>query len=165
MRLSTKKCYASIGGLLVWAGAALAEPVVVVVHPGNPLADFSTEEIRRLYRGTVSSFADGRRVTLGTHSAWSERFGEAMLGMSSGQFRKYWIKQVFSGSAAAPPEPHRSDEGLLEFVASTPGAIAFIAASAVDDRVKPVTIDGRGPGDPGYPLAFEEEERPREPAR
>ncbi|MFH1278075.1 MAG: phosphate ABC transporter substrate-binding protein [Candidatus Eisenbacteria bacterium] len=156
---------ALIAGLLLTAGVAAADWIVVVVHPGNPVTDLSKDELRRFYQGKVSAFPDGRRVLLGVHSKLSERFYDAVLGMSANQFRKHWIKEVFSGSAAAPPEPLRSDETLLEFVAGNPGAIAFVNASAVNGRVKVITVGGAAPGDRGYPRAMDDGEKSEEPVQ
>ena len=49
-------------------------------------------------------------------------------------------------------ETFASAADVKRFVASRPGAIAFILARELDSTVKAVTIEGRRPADAGYVL-------------
>jgi ABC-type phosphate transport system substrate-binding protein len=45
-----------------------------------------------------------------------------------------------------------SAAAVRQFVAATPGAIGYLLASDVDDSIKIVKVDGKAPGEAGYPL-------------
>ena len=47
-----------------------------------------------------------------------------------------------------------SNESATELVASIPGAVAFVDAAQVPKGLKVLRIDGRLPGEKGYPLAL-----------
>lgn len=137
---------------LLSPGVAVAGPIAVVVNPSNSVVTLSIEDLRHYYLGRESTFPDGRHVLLGVDTSTSERSYETITGLSSNQFKKHWIKQVFSGTAASPPESFRDADALLTYVAENPGAVAFLDASLVDERVKVIAVEGAMPGAPGYPL-------------
>ncbi len=63
------------------------------------------------------------------------------------QLQDYWNDQYFHG--VLPPPVLASEEAVLRFVASTPGAVGYISACNVDRRVNVVALiqspDGSGP--------------------
>jgi len=46
-----------------------------------------------------------------------------------------------------------SDAGVKQFVASNPRAMGYIDSLLLDGSVKALRVDGKLPGEPGYPLA------------
>lgn len=148
-------------GLLGTSAEAIAQPggpdemhhaIAVVVHPASPLSDLSSEELRRLFLGSTTSLEGGERVELGGLNEARSRFYRSALGMSEDRLKRHWISRVFAGQPGTPPVEFRSTDELLEFVASHPGAVAFVHAGSVDGKVKVVSIDGRTPGDVDYAM-------------
>ena len=148
-------------GLLGLPGDALAQaadpsseqaPIAVVVHPSSPLSDITLEDLRRLFLGSTTSLENGERVELLGMAPNRTRFYRAALGMSEDRLKRHWISRVFAGQAGTPPQEFRNEEDLLDFVASHPGAVAFIDVRAVTGDVKLVRVDGRTPADDGYAI-------------
>ena len=81
-----------------------------------------------------------------------ERFYAAALGMSQDRVKRHWIGVVFSGQSGTPPKDVGGPAELQQFVATHPGAIAFLAATDVGGSVKVLAVEGRRPDDPRYPL-------------
>ncbi|MEM6925980.1 MAG: hypothetical protein AAF602_03540, partial [Myxococcota bacterium] len=79
------------------------------------------------------------------------RFDAAVLGMDAEQVGAYWVDQRIRGGRAAP-RSQRSEPLLVAMVARLPGAITYVRADAVTDRVKVLAIDGHLPDDSEYPL-------------
>ena len=134
---------------------AQAVELAVVVHPKVPVGNLSLAELRRLFRGERQFWGDNSRVVLFVPApGMSER--ATMLGsifnMSEGQYRQYWIGKIFRAEVATGPRTIASVEQALSLVASTPGAIVLVPAGAVDGSVKTVRVDGKAPGQAGYPL-------------
>jgi len=72
--------------------------------------------------------------------------------MTEAQFKQYWIAKIFRAEATAAPKIVYSNDMAKELVSVIPGAIAFIPEGDVAEGLKIVKIDGRLPGERGYPL-------------
>jgi ABC-type phosphate transport system substrate-binding protein len=128
------------------------DPIAVIVHMSNPINDLSADDLRRLFLGSITIFEHGERVILVESSADRTRFYRSALGMSEDRLKRHWIARVFAGQAGSPPQEIRDDTELRRYVATHPGAIAFVRASEMDRAVKVLTIDGRTPRDSDYPI-------------
>jgi len=128
------------------------DPLVVVVNPASDVSNLSIDELRGIFLGRTVMFGGRDRVALAELDNERARFYRTALSMDDDRFKRHWIHQVFAGAAAAPPETFTSAEEVKRFVAGRAGAIAFLPTSALDATVKAVTIEGRRPTDPNYPL-------------
>jgi len=72
--------------------------------------------------------------------------------MSESQFKQYWIAKIFRAESASAPKVVYSNDMANELVTAIPGAIAFIDARDVRPGAKVLRVDGRLPGEAGYPL-------------
>ena len=72
--------------------------------------------------------------------------------MTEGQFRQYWISKVFRAESSSGPKIVYSNEMAADLVLSIPGSIAFVDATQVPKGLKVLKIDGKLPGEKGYPL-------------
>lgn len=129
--------------------------VAVVVRPDVPVDNLSFSEVRKLLLGDRQFWSASLRVTL-LISAPGSRERDIVLRdiyqMPEAQFRQYWIAKVFRAEAASSPRVVYSNDMAAELASSIPGAVAFIDASQIPKGLKIVKIDGRLPGDRGYPL-------------
>lgn len=133
-----------------------SDPLVIVVNRANTTDAVSTAELRRLFRGQRSHWANGRRVTLlmrdvGTPERGS--FLEILYGMDEEEYRREILQAIFAGQANGAPRTLSSANGVLRFVFNAPGAVGYVRASEVDGTVKVLRVDGKLPTDEGYPLA------------
>ncbi len=152
-------------GLLVMAVLALGTPapagetkpgdVAVVVRPELPVDDLSFSEMRKLLMGDRQFWSPGLRVTL-LMRAPVAREREVLLRivyrMTEAEFRRYWMEKVFRAEAPGDPQIVYSNETATELVKAVPGAVAFVDATQVPKGLKVLRIDGRLPGEKGYPL-------------
>lgn len=152
-----------LAGLLLLALVVVAPPVgsaaggdiAVVVRQDNPTDDLSLAEIRRLLLGERQFWNSNQRVTL-LIRAPAARERDVVLRiiyrMSEAEFRQYWISKLFRAEASSGPKIVYSNEMASELVAAIPGSIAFVDATQVPKQLKVLKIDGKLPGDKGYPL-------------
>lgn len=134
---------------------AASVPVAIVVHPETDVDNLAFSELRRIFMGDRQFWNDNSRVTLLVRApvaAERKLVLEKIYQMSEEEFRAYWIKKMFRAEVAAGPKLVYSSEMARELVTAIPGAIGFMPANAVGQGVKVVRINGRLPGDPGYPL-------------
>jgi hypothetical protein len=151
---------ACLAALLVVATASSAQEVkggdvAVVVRPDVPVDNLSFKEVRELLLGDRQFWTGGLRVSLLMRApAARERdvILKTVYRMSEAEFRRYWIERVFRAEAQSGPKIVYSNETATELVAAVPGAVAFVDASVVPKGLKVLRIDGRLPGEKGYPL-------------
>ena len=66
-------------------------------------------------------------------------FSEGVLNRSLADVESYWNSQVFSGKAT-PPRTASTDQEVLDFVRSTPGAVGYVSGDASTSGVQVLTI-------------------------
>lgn len=123
-------------GCSLLTSAAYAE-IAVIVNPANANA-VEVDEIKRIFLGKQSSFADGSVATpldQGEGSTVVDEFNQKVLSRSSSQLKAYWSKLIFTGKGK-PPEKLGSDADVVKAVASGADKIGYVDASAVDGSVK-----------------------------
>lgn len=59
-------------------------------------------------------------------AAIRESFSRVIHGRSANQIAAYWQQQIFSGRNI-PPEQRSSDDEVIAYVSSTPGAIGYVS--------------------------------------
>jgi ABC-type phosphate transport system substrate-binding protein len=130
--------YLFLAALCVFQPALANAAGVVVVGSGTAVEALDEDAIKRLFLGRESSLA-GRPLVLVMQKSGETRarFDANVLGRPGAQLTSYWSKLVFTGKAKAPEEV-TDDAAVKARVASTPGAIGYISASAVDSTVKVV---------------------------
>ena len=129
--------------------------MAVIAHPEISVSGLSIAELRRVFLGDRLFWGEDLRVTLLVPPPRS-REREALLGsiyqMSEAQYRHYWIAKVFRTEATAPPKVVSSPGMAVELVLAIPGAVALVEAGRMPAGVKVLQIEGKRPGDAGYPL-------------
>jgi ABC-type phosphate transport system substrate-binding protein len=123
----------------VVAASARAD-VVVVVHPHNPVAGMTAEQVTQIYTGASTTFPGGAAATpidQPEGSAVRTEFLAKVLDKSDSQFKAIWSRLIFSGKGTRPRTLGSSAE-VKKAVAADPAAIGFIERSALDNSVKPV---------------------------
>lgn len=135
--------------------AAAATDIAIVAHPEVPVDNLTLTELRNLFLGDRQFWRSSMRVTL-LIRAPEARERDVILSkiykMSEAQFRQYWIGKVFRAEASAGPKIVYSNDMAASLVGSIPGSVAFVDASQVPKGLKVLKIDGKAPGEKGYPL-------------
>jgi ABC-type phosphate transport system substrate-binding protein len=146
------------GALLGGGGTALARDIAVVVHPEVPVDNLSFAELRKIMLGDRQFWPSGQKVTLVVAEPVDPGrtlLLEKVYKMSEPAFRQYWIAKVFRGEVTEGPKVVLSSEGIQELVTVMEGAIAFMDFDDVPAGLKVLKIDGKAPGEAGYPLQLE----------
>jgi len=134
--------------------AAQVEDVAVVVSSGNPAANISRSDLRKIFAGMKRSWPSGEPVKLVTRgSGCIERLALLrLLEMSEGEYKQYWTAQIYRGEVDAEPLVIPSIGMQKEALKLFPGAITLVNAADVKPGMKVIKVDGFLPGTPGYPL-------------
>lgn len=140
---------ALLGALLLALGgvatAAGDNRVAVIAMPGAQPAALSPDDLAQVYRRR-KLFVGGQRVQpVNLPSAHPLRrfFSQQVLQRSPEELEDHWRDLYFNG--VFPPFVLASEEAVLRFVASTPGALGYVPLCLVDRRVAVVAVIDGGP--------------------
>ncbi len=146
------------GVLLLGPARALAQKtsdIAVIVNPAVPVDSLTLPELVRLLLGDREYWPSSVRVTLLIRAPVArerEVVIKDVCKMTEAQFRQHWIAKVFRAETPSAPKIVYSSEMALDMVGKIPGGMTFVQAAQVGRGLKVVRIEGRLPGEPGYPL-------------
>ena len=132
-----------------------AADLAVVVHPAVPVSELSFTDLRNILLGDREYWSARVRITLLIRAPVSRERDvvlKTVYQMTEAQFRQYWIGKVFRAETPSGPKIVYSDEMAMDLVNRFPGAITFLEATQLRPGLKVLRIDGRLPGEKGYPL-------------
>ncbi len=123
--------------LLVAQASHADEPMAVIVSGTDSIKPMQLADIGLIYLRKKLYWPNGKPVhpaNLPTQHPLRRQFSRQLLGGLPESQVEYWNEQYFHG--ISPPHVVGSSEGMLRYVAETSGAIGYVAACAVDKRVK-----------------------------
>jgi ABC-type phosphate transport system substrate-binding protein len=112
--------------------AAAQQGYVVIVNDANGVSSVSATELSRMFMKKQNRWASGHDVVpvdLPESAAAREAFSAQVHGKPVSAVHAFWQQQIFSGRAV-PPAEKGSDDQVVAFVRSTPGAIGYVSAGA-----------------------------------
>lgn len=118
----------------IWAMPVAITGVAIIVHPSNPLRALTLAQLRSLFKGEITSWAQ--------LNAFAQNV--TVLSREDGAgIRRAFESQVMGEhrvtlTAAIMP----SDVAMMEAVAATPGAIGYVSSASVEPVVTVVAIEG-----------------------
>lgn len=123
----------SMLGTMLWASIASAE-VVVVVHPSNPVASMTADQVADYFLGKSTAL---QPMDLPESSSARTEFYQKVTSKDAAQVKAVWTRLIFTGKAT-PPKEVSSSADMKKAIASNQKAIGYIEKSAVDSSVKVV---------------------------
>ena len=131
--------------LAPWPSSANDAEVLAIIVPHNQTTKPpAAAELSLIFWRKKLYWADGNRmqpVNLPADNPIRRQFSQHILGSLPETQTEYWNGLYFHGTS--PPHVVGSQEAMLRFVAETSGAIGYVAACKVDNRVKAVLWIGR----------------------
>jgi ABC-type phosphate transport system substrate-binding protein len=122
---------------ILWTSLAQAEGLLVIVSPQVPDVTISVEQLADIYALKKTFWSNQIQVVPINREALSEereKFSEAVFNLSPLELAEYWNRLRFQGKL--PPLIQTSDQAVLGFVRSVPGAIGYINANQQPTGVK-----------------------------
>jgi hypothetical protein len=164
LKASTMKFFlTTCAFVLATAGVVRAEPCVpgglaIIVSKANPVETLSPTQLRKLMMGDVKTWPDGKAVTLVNLDPASPVFKcvlSAIVRMSDPEYKKYLLNAEFRGEQPVAVKVVDSAASAAKIVTASAGALSVVDASALaalGGTVKVLRINGKQPGEAGYPL-------------
>jgi ABC-type phosphate transport system substrate-binding protein len=142
---------------LPFAQTSRAGDLAVVVNSDTPVTDLSLAEVRRVFLGQRQYWSPKLPVVLLIRAPVARERDvvlRVIYQMSEEEYTQYWVAKIFRAEVTSPPKIVYSNDMQYELVTAIPGAIAFVDARNVRPGVKVVRVDGKLPGEKGYPLRY-----------
>lgn len=129
--------------LAAWCGSACAAPLrlAVITSPQAPQLTLDRDTLRNIFLKKIFVDGAGQRlipVNLPPTSPLREAFFRELTHMADAQMQDYWNRQYFQG--VSPPYVLGSQQAVVRFVATTPGAIGYVASCHTDGSVQVVLL-------------------------
>lgn len=125
---------------------AAAEVLAVIVSHNHNIRQIDSSELSLIFWRKKLYWADGKHIQALNYSANNPlrlQFSLSILKSAPEAQTNYWNSLYFHG--ISPPHVVDSQEATLRFVADTAGAIGYIDACKLDNRVKAlawINLDG-----------------------
>ncbi|HTW32944.1 MAG TPA: hypothetical protein VMD76_14780 [Candidatus Sulfotelmatobacter sp.] len=128
-------------GMLLASSMSRAQEIMIVTNPAVSVSEISRDQLRDIFTGLRTRFADGSRAmpVLLKGGPVHEVFLSRIIGNNPDEFRVRWRRAVFTGQGAMPKE-FQSEAALLDYVATTPGAIGYVSRVPDPNAVKVLTV-------------------------
>jgi ABC-type phosphate transport system substrate-binding protein len=128
------------------AAPCFAHHMAVVVSKQSGVTNMTAAHLGKVFRAEIKKWPNGKDVVLVLHRASA---GEAItlqrLNKMSAQQWQGWVAEHKNSIKLVD-----SDQDVLSFVESTPGAVGLVDVRSVNDRVTIIRVDGRVPMEDGY---------------
>lgn len=125
---------------------AVDRPFAVISAPGSTEHRLTRESISLMFRRKQNFWESGSRVlpvNLPPAHPLRHVFSQAILGQAPEAMEDYWREMYFHG--VLPPHVLASEEAVILFVSSTPGAIGYISACPPERKFNIILLVGDVP--------------------
>ncbi len=135
-----------------------ANGLAVVVNKTNPTEGLSMAQLRRLLLGDMRNWPDKKKVALIAPDPQSATFKcmlSSIVRMTDVEYRRFIASAQFRGDEPIDLHSANSGAAAAQMIAGTAGGIAIVDASAlpaIAASVRVLRINGKQPGEAGYPL-------------
>ena len=129
--------------------------VAVIVNSVNSCPDPTLLELHEILSLRQQFWKDGKRVILILPTGGSVEkcvLLKTVYHTSDDTLRRDWAQRLFTGEIAAVPSSLRSPDARIGAVRHSAGAVSVVRASEVPPGVRVLLINGKRPGEPGYPI-------------
>ena len=121
----------------------------------NAVDDVSLSDLAQILRGDRRFWNNKTPVVIVLRQAGAperSRLLSEVVRMDDTEFKEHWMGKVFRGEASSEPIAVPSNGLASEYVSTNLGAVCFMPGVDVRSGLKVLKIDGKLPGQAGYPL-------------
>ena len=132
------KSFIILCAMIVLCDYAANAQVAVIVNKSVGAATLTSAQCAAIYSLDNKTWPNGDKVIVfDSKNATTKGKFFGFIGKTDAELKKIWMRVQLSGGGKAP-EGLSSDDEIVAKVASTPGAIGYVGASAAGSSVKVV---------------------------
>ena len=114
--------------------AVARDGIALVVNPKNPVQDLTASQIRDIFNGKIVSWKD----------VGGEDHAITVVSREAGSGTRSSFEDIVTGVKLTAAAIVQDSNGTIrETVANDASAIGYLSHGLINDRVKPVTVDGK----------------------
>lgn len=120
-----------------------AQSYIIIVNNSNTTNSISQKAVSNYFLKKSLKWDNGDKVApvdLSSKSSVRADFSKQVHNKSVSSVKSYWQQYVFAGKGTPPVEKHSDDE-IIAYVKSNPGAIGYVSTDADIAGVKALTIN------------------------
>jgi ABC-type phosphate transport system substrate-binding protein len=131
----------ALGVVLSLAVEVFAANFVVIANKDVPLDSLSKAELRAIFLGEKVKWDNRKYIKIAflDEGDVNKEFLQGVVGKTPSQYDNHWQKMVFSGKGAMP-QSFAEMSKVVDYVATHPGAVGFVAAGQAGGSVKTISI-------------------------
>jgi ABC-type phosphate transport system substrate-binding protein len=125
---------------IIYAPCLFAD-LKVIANKNTTLSKLTKTELKKLYTGRLNKI-DGQKITviiLKDGSA-KEQLLRSIVKMSKEQFKRHWMRMIFTGKSKALTEVD-SEEEMLHVITNNPNSIGIMNGNIFEDKAKLIAIE------------------------
>lgn len=140
-RLTIGLIMAVIIGMYFTYPSASVGDVLIIANKNLPGTSISKEDIKDIFIGKKTNW-ENEKITFVTleEGETHKQFLQNYVKRTPAQYSRFWKKQIFTGKGRKP-RSFKTEEGLIDYVAGTDGAIGYISTESVTGKVKVMSIN------------------------
>jgi hypothetical protein len=138
---------------------AQCKHLAIVVNKGNTTENLTVSQLRRLLIGDVRTWPDNKPVTIVAPPPQSQIFHcllTEVARMSESEYKRHLANVEFRGEQPLQLRIFDRTTEAEKIVSGSTGSLAILeaesATAALGSSVRILSVNGKHPGDPGYPL-------------
>jgi hypothetical protein len=134
------------------------DPLAVIVHKSSGIENLLLSDLHKMFTGDLLAWPDSSLVLVVEQPATSasqQRTLHLLLKTTPEGYDRQLLQVHFQGRHLPTIKVLNSDANAVRFVSNVPGAVTVVdrsTASALPSGVKVLKINGKLPGEKGYPL-------------
>ncbi|HEU5400797.1 MAG TPA: hypothetical protein VFU86_05540 [Terriglobales bacterium] len=131
------------------------EPIAVAVNSKNPVNNLNMSDLRDIFECDRTTWTSGDRIVLFSRMSNTPEYAvmlKSIYRMTESDYRQYWVMRQVRGESSCKATELPSRGITRDALRMYPGAIALIRLSEVMPDMKVISVQGKRPDDPGYPL-------------
>ncbi len=132
--------------------------LAVIVNVTNPIKGLTSTQLRKTMTLSVQFWKNKKRIVLlqrPRKSPETRLLLKRVYKMSDRKLKKFWVSQLFNGRIPGIPSTIRSTTRTIHAVKKSANAVSVVFADEATSDVRILRIDGKLPGEKGYPLILE----------
>jgi ABC-type phosphate transport system substrate-binding protein len=124
-----KKTFCSLLLFLFLTSFFIFPEVLIISNPDNKISTLKNKDIKDIFTGKRTLWNGHGQIIIATlyDSEVHRKFLEKFVQKTPSQFKNYWRQKVFTGEGMLP-KTFKDEESLIEFIASTRGAVGYISS-------------------------------------
>jgi ABC-type phosphate transport system substrate-binding protein len=142
MRCRAALVLAAVLAIGVASTAGADAPYRIIVHPSVKGGQIPRTTLSSIFLKQAPRWGDGSPVLpvdQSMRSSIRQSFAADVLQRPLVELQVFWSRRMATG--VTPPPVKQTDEEIVAFVATTPGAIGYVAATTpLPDSVRPIAI-------------------------